>query len=134
MGLLINVKEKYILKKLTCSFCGCKSSDTKRMINASNYSNNGYINVCDSCIKMMYQIVTEAENEEIQNDTEIKKPSEIKAYLDKYIIAQDKAKEQLAVALYEHQKQVKYNSTLNNNQEPITRNNIIAIGSSGVGM
>lgn len=115
------------MKKLTCSFCGCKSSDAKRMINAANYTNNGHINVCDSCIKMMYEIINKAEDEEVQDNTKLKKPSEIKAYLDKYIIAQDKAKEQIAVALYEHQKQVKYNSSLDNNKEPITRNNIIII-------
>lgn len=104
------------------------------MVTGNSAIDNHNISICDSCIKMMYNIINESDAEERQNTDDIKKPREIKEYLDKYIISQDKAKEQIAVALYEHQKQVKFNSLLNKDQEPIERGNILCVGQSGSGI
>jgi ATP-dependent Clp protease ATP-binding subunit ClpX len=95
---------------------------------------NGYI--CDSCSQQAYEIVKEA----MQNSKgdagsldlkELPKPTEIKAFLDQYVIGQDDAKRYLSVAVYNH-----YTRLL---QKPgkddveIEKSNIIMVGSTGTG-
>ena len=79
-----------------CSFCGKSKNQVKRLIAGPNG-----LNICDECIEIC--------NEEIKSVTsspsdkvELKKPAEIKAELDKYIVGQDKAKKVLSVAVYNH--------------------------------
>ena len=65
------------------------------------------------------------------NTATLKKPSEIKAWLDKYIINQENAKNTISTLLYEHQKQVQYNSNLDNGQDALDRTNMFCIGATG---
>lgn len=55
----------------------------------------------------------------------MKKPQEIKAYLDKYVIGHEKTKKHLAVAGYNHYKRIK--------GEKIGKTNVLIIGASGTG-
>ena len=87
----------------TCSFCGKKQSQVKKLIAGHN------VFICDECIALC--------NEMLEKDlkgpaeealTELPKPKEIKAILDEYVIGQEDAKRTLAVAVYNHYKRINY--------------------------
>ncbi len=114
-----------------CSFCGRTKKEVKMLISGIN------ANICEDCIAQANQIIQEElkfEKPVNQNQTELqlKKPIEIKAFLDDYVIGQDKAKKILSVAVYNHYKRINYN--LNNTSEvEIEKSNIILVGETGTG-
>ncbi len=77
-------------ENLNCSFCGRKKAETDLLIAGID------AHICDKCIEQAYNIIEEEIDEEDNNDlsTELtlKKPKEIKAFLDEYIIGQDQTK------------------------------------------
>lgn len=96
----------------------------------------GYI--CEDCAVQAYHIVQSAgldpqgaKKEDKFQIKKVPKPTEIKAYLDEYIIGQDEAKRNLAVAVYNHYKR------LQQPEDPsgveIEKSNIIMVGSTGTG-
>ena len=123
------------MKKYTCSFCNKPQTETAKMIVARGMNTNGEnICVCSDCITMLYKMLEQEKEKESHNVELLKKPSEIKDWLDSYIISQDDAKKAVATALYEHQKQLKYNENLNKNQDALNRINLFVIGESGSGL
>ena len=89
-------------KKQSCSFCGKPKEETKRLITGPDG-----VCICDECVDICKSMVDEwAEEKEEQTDVPLKKPAEIKAELDKYIVGQDKAKRVLSVAVYNHYKRI----------------------------
>jgi ATP-dependent Clp protease ATP-binding subunit ClpX len=66
------------------------------------------------------------------NTLKLPKPQAIKAFLDEYIIGQDTAKKYLSVAVYNHYKRVKQNSTAKEDVE-LDKSNIIMVGDTGTG-
>ncbi len=89
-----------------CSFCGRKRSDVQMLISG----NNGFI--CENCIEQAHAIVVDNGNSEIAGSSpaesmkDLKKPKEIKEFLDQYVIGQDQAKKQLSIAVYNHYKRL----------------------------
>ena len=84
-----------------CSFCGRKKNEVQILISGQN----GFI--CENCIEQAHAIVkdsatTNSENTMASSLEELKKPREIKAFLDEYVIGQDQAKKQLSIAVYNH--------------------------------
>ena len=59
------------------------------------------------------------------------RPSEIKNYLDEYIIGQDRAKRALAVAVYNHYKRIL--SEHSKDDVKLDKSNILVLGSTGTG-
>ena len=59
-------------------------------------------------------------------------PSEMKAYLDQYVIGQDEAKKALSVAVYNHYKRI-FNNSMEENDIEIDKSNILLLGSTGSG-
>lgn len=122
-------------KKITrqCSFCGRTESEVNFLITGMN----GFI--CDSCVQQAYEIVmaqTMADsknkaNAKFENITDVPKPSEIKDYLDQYIIGQDEAKKYLSVAVYNHYKRLQQQDE--DDGVEIEKSNIIMVGSTGTG-
>ena len=98
---------------------------------------NGFI--CDSSVQPAYEIVmaqTMADsknkaNAKFGNITDVPKPSEIKDYLDQYIIGQDEAKKYLSVAVYNHYKRLQQQEE--DDGVEIEKSNIIMVGSTGTG-
>ena len=97
---------------------------------------NGFI--CSDCVQQAYRIVSEnlpqAQNEsgDLGFDlAELPKPRDIKAYLDQYVIGQDDAKRNLAVAVYNHYKRLAQKTT--DDGVEIEKSNIIMVGSTGTG-
>lgn len=68
--------------------------------------------------------------DEINNEITLKRPHEIKEYLDQYVIGQDEAKKVLSVAVYNHYKRLFTNLQLNSE---INKSNILMLGETGTG-
>ena len=126
------------MPKKVCSFCGRSEKDVNFLITGLN----GFI--CDSCAQQAYQIVLEAgfgsEGTRKNSSTfdvslnDVPKPTEIKEYLDEYIIGQDDAKKYLSVAVYNHYKRLQQHSEgAEDDGVEIEKSNIIMVGSTGTG-
>ena len=118
--------------KKVCSFCGRSDREVKLLITGLS----GYI--CEECAAQAYEIVKSAglagAARKPQAKPELKqipKPTEIKAYLDEYVIGQDEAKRNLAVAVYNHYKRLQQPD--DNDGVEIEKSNIIMVGSTGTG-
>lgn len=115
-----------------CSFCGRKKDEVQILISGQN----GFI--CENCIEQAHSIVKDSVNETSDSDSmagsleELKKPKEIKAFLDEYVIGQDQAKKQLSIAVYNHYKRLLHAQDENREVE-IEKSNIIMIGETGTG-
>lgn len=113
-----------------CSFCG----RTKNQVEILVSGQNGYI--CESCIEQAHSIVKESKKQSdssaVSEDVDLKKPKQIKEFLDQYVIGQDQAKKQLSIAVYNHYKRILY-SQRENNEVEIEKSNIIMIGETGTG-
>ena len=83
-----------------CAFCGRKASEVRLLIQGIDAE------ICDSCAEQAHLIVKEqfdnGRKEYTPSGMTLKKPAEIKAFLDQYVIGQDDAKRTLAVAVYNH--------------------------------
>jgi len=113
-----------------CSFCGRNKSEVSVLISGQN----GFI--CDFCIEQAHNIIEEQNgNKPVvsnNNIAELKKPREIKEFLDEYVIGQDQAKKQLSIAVYNHYKRLAHNADENKSVE-IEKSNIIMVGETGTG-
>ncbi len=112
-----------------CAFCGKKATEVRLLIQGLDAQ------ICDSCAEQAHLIVKEQFKENrmptgMKNYT-IKKPLEIKNFLDQYVIGQDEAKRTLAVAVYNHYKRL--SQTVNNDEVEIEKSNIILVGETGTG-
>ncbi len=117
---------------LHCSFCGRSRDEVKILIAGQD----GHI--CENCVEHAEEII----EQELGNSNEnkhsasqahkfsVKKPIEIKKFLDDYVIGQDDAKKILAVAVYNHYKRL--NQKIDNDVE-IEKSNIIMVGETGTG-
>lgn len=114
-------------RKKTCSFCGCSEDDARLLISGTR----GYI--CDQCVERAYQIVKFTNNNTpTQLDYKnLPKPTEIKAYLDQYVIGQDAAKRYLAVSVYNHFKRI--TQPTSDDGVELEKSNIIMVGTTGTG-
>ena len=123
-------------KDTNCSFCGSHRSEVNMLIAGVS----GHI--CDSCAVQAEKIVSDemkfksggsAKNESIKSpDTfTIKKPLEIKNFLDEYVIGQDEAKKVLSVAVYNHYKRI--NNPIKTDDVEIEKSNIMLVGRTGTG-
>ena len=124
------------MPKKVCSFCGRAEKDVNFIITGLN----GFI--CDQCAQQAYQIVVEAgigpdaAKRKRRNGfdvelTKVPKPTEIKEYLDEYIIGQDEAKKYLSVAVYNHYKRLA--QPVDDAGVEIEKSNSIMVGSTGTG-
>ncbi|MBS4066210.1 MAG: ATP-dependent Clp protease ATP-binding subunit ClpX, partial [Chitinophagaceae bacterium] len=115
---------------LHCSFCGRSRDEVKILIAGQE----GHI--CENCVEHAEEIIAQeltAKNNPSSTGgaVQIRKPKEIKQFLDEYVIGQDEAKKILCVAVYNHYKRV------NNKQKvddvEIEKSNIIMVGETGTG-
>ena len=119
---------------LHCSFCGRSRDEVKILIAGQD----GHI--CENCVEHAREIIDqELTVKEDKNKTSfklsVKKPTEIKRFLDEYVIGQDEAKKVLSVAVYNHYKRLQQRSTELPNQHDIEieKSNIIMVGETGTG-
>ena len=114
-----------------CAFCGRKAAEVRLMLQGIDAE------ICDSCAEQAYLIVKEQfgnseRNKDFDTDgVSLKKPTEIKSFLDQYVIGQDEAKRTLAVAVYNHYKRI--NQKVAADDIEIEKSNIILVGETGTG-
>lgn len=116
-------------EELECSFCGKQKADTNLLIAGLD------AHICDRCIEQAHGIVAEEskhQNKELTSELMLKKPQEIKAFLDGYVIGQDQTKKVMAVAVYNHYKRLLQPSSAEDDIE-IQKSNIIMVGQTGTG-
>jgi len=117
------------MKKMDkCSFCGRDKKDVRILIAGME----GHI--CENCIEQAHAIIDEEFKKNKNFDlsgVELKKPKEIKDFLDQYVIGQDDAKKVLSVAVYNHYKRL--NQHADDEGTEIEKSNIILVGPTGTG-
>mgnify|MGYP000022330182 FL=1 len=116
-------------EELDCSFCGKKKADTNLLIAGID------AHICDRCIEQANGIVLEEAKQDkgsaLTSDVMLKKPQEIKAFVDDYIIGQEQTKKVMSVAVYNHYKRLL--QPPNEDDIEIQKSNIIMVGQTGTG-
>ncbi len=88
-----------------CSFCGRPRGAFKEIVE----NPNGSVGICNDCIRICREILDAEERKRTKEKVfDLLPPEKIKKELDEYIIGQDKAKEVLSVAVYNHYKRINY--------------------------
>ncbi len=112
-----------------CSFCGKEKSKTKKLIAGPDG-----VAICDECVELCRDMLSKLPSSQPAEQVELKKPAEIKAELDEYIIGQDKAKRVLSVAVYNHYKRINALGTGKGEDDvEIEKSNILLLGPTGSG-
>lgn len=120
---------------LHCSFCGRSRDEVKILIAGQE----GHI--CENCVEHAREIIDQElmvkdEKTPPAFKLSIKKPIEVKKFLDEYVIGQEEAKKVLAVAVYNHYKRLQQKS--GDTVSPagdveIEKSNIVMVGETGTG-
>ena len=115
-------------KNVRCSFCNKTQNDVATLIAGPG------VYICDECVELCQSIIDEAPKPKKKTGegdfSTLPKPHEIKARLDEYVIGQQKAKEILSVAVYNHYKRI---YSKNNSDVEVAKSNILMLGTTGVG-
>ena len=111
-----------------CSFCGRPKNEVDMLIAGMS----GHI--CDHCVGQATNIVKEeaAKAPRAIPKIDLKRPTEIKTYLDEYVIGQDSAKRTLSVAVYNHYKRL-LNPPKKGAEIELDKSNVILVGETGTG-
>ena len=116
-------------EELSCSFCGRKKPETSLLIAGLD------AHICDQCIEQAHGIVleeaTENNDDTLAAELSLRKPKDIKAFLDEYIIGQDFSKKVISVAVYNHYKRLLQPPS--DDDIEIQKSNIIMVGQTGTG-
>ena len=122
---------------LKCSFCGKSQQQVRKLIAG------GGVYICDECIELCNEIIEEElagaqKTQDADDPDRLPRPSEITAFLDEYVIGQDTAKRTLAVAVYNHYKRIKAESSNVSSRKrdedvEIAKSNILLLGPTGSG-
>ena len=116
-------------EELECSFCGRKKPETNLLIAGLD------AHICDRCIEQAHGIVLEeskqGDNADLSAELVLRKPQQIKAFLDQYIIGQEYTKKVMSVAVYNHYKRLLQPAS--DDDIEIQKSNIIMVGQTGTG-
>lgn len=111
-----------------CSFCGREKPDASLLVSGIEGQ------ICNFCIEQAKLILEEETGREFKAPdvkTSVLKPTEIKSFLDKYVIGQEEAKRVLSVAVYNHYKRIAQKE--DENDVEIEKSNIVLVGETGTG-
>jgi ATP-dependent Clp protease ATP-binding subunit ClpX len=111
---------------LRCSFCGKSQNEVKKLIAGPT------VYICNECIDICIEIISDdAQQEAAAARPPLPKPTEIKSFLDEYVIGQEDTKKKLAVAVYQHYKRIEMMKRRSDVE--IQKSNILLIGPTGTG-
>ncbi len=116
---------------LACSFCHKTQREVDKIIAGPN------VYICSECIRLCLDIIRENSHPRSISwgQQRVPPPARIKAFLDQYIVGQDKAKRKLAVAVYNHYKRLEANQRKGEGEAEveIQKSNVLLIGGTGTG-
>ena len=115
---------------LSCSFCHKPQREVDKIIAGPN------VYICSECIKLCMDIIRENSQQKpiAWGNQKLPAPAKIKAFLDQYVIGQDRAKRQISVAVYNHYKRLEHNKKNTSSAEvEIQKSNVLLIGPTGTG-
>jgi ATP-dependent Clp protease ATP-binding subunit ClpX len=111
---------------LRCSFCNKSQTEVRKLIAGPT------VFICDECVRVCNDIIDD--EQVVESDLKshpLPKPHEVKAYLDEYVIGQEKTKKKLAVAVYNHYKRIELSKRRSDVE--LNKSNILLIGPTGTG-
>ena len=121
-------------RKVRCSFCGKSQSEVPKLIAGSN----AYI--CTDCVQLCNMVMREEADqlpvggERLPSIGEkLPKPAEIKDYLDKYVVGQERAKKVLSVAVYNHYQRIRAIGAGAKDEVELPKSNVLLLGPTGCG-
>ena len=124
-------REDFSRKRARCSFCGKTQDQVRRLIAGPE------ANICDECIALCMDIMTDDDFPASQNASkglkmkEVPTPSQMKKMLDEYVVGQEDAKKSLCVAVYNHYKRIA--APQKKEDVELQKSNILLIGPTGSG-
>lgn len=114
-------------KALVCSFCSKAQNEVKKLIAGPA------VFICDECVALCSDIITEEQKDKpAAQEAKVPSPAKIFDILNDYVIGQEKAKKNLAVAVYNHYKRIQHSSEKNRDIE-LAKSNILLLGPTGSG-
>ncbi len=124
--------------KIICSFCGEDYTD-KPNVSILEAPGNPELHICENCLAKGYSLIKQndiCESQDFTNDEDPKEnltPMQIKSFLDQYVIGQEKAKQILSVATYNHMKLLEHYDNCQDKDVELEKSNIVLCGPSGSG-
>ncbi|CAN5301196.1 ATP-dependent Clp protease ATP-binding subunit ClpX [soil metagenome] len=124
--------------RLKCSFCGRDQHQVKTLFKGlTNKETLGSVYICDECVvtcndRLKRDELTKVDDESPEVMKRLPTPAEIKEELDKYVIAQERPKRALSVAVHNHYKRILSNSQKGGEVE-LQKSNIMMLGPTGSG-
>jgi ATP-dependent Clp protease ATP-binding subunit ClpX len=119
-------------EKKRCSFCKKPENEVKNLV-----GNEGGPFICNKCSEAVFQVLHKNAKETATKgeDVPIRNPRGIKEFLDQYVISQDRAKIDLAVAVYNHYRRREHVQahTGGIGDVEIQKSNVLILGPSGTG-
>jgi len=118
-----------------CSFCGKSQKQVQQLIAGPG------VYICDECVELCNEIIEERMAEQTSGEVaefDLPKPREIFSFLEDYVVGQEPAKRALSVAVYNHYKRVRSQSTIISAEQradeiEIAKSNILMLGPTGCG-
>lgn len=116
-----------------CCFCGRPEEEVPFLFQGIDSW------ICSDCVEAAHGMLEESEREyrksarKPESNGKLLKPKEIHAFLDQYVIGQDRAKKLLSVAVYNHYKRLQDNQNRKADDVELEKSNILMVGPTGTG-
>lgn len=126
---------------MNCSFCGRSRKEVSLLVSGSD------VHICNFCIDKAHSILEEEDKSRTKATSpastppphnshgklKLPKPTDLKLWLDEFVIGQDEAKKVLCVAIYNHYKRLNQKRVQEDDDTVIEKSNIIMVGETGTG-
>ncbi len=124
------MKRSVAEETLRCSFCQKTQDAVRKLIASPGEPPHTYI--CEECVSACQAALEDGQTERLTSaQSKLPRPSEVREFLDQYVIGQEKTKKKIAVAVYNHYKRIVL--TRQRSDVELTKSNILLIGPTGTG-
>ncbi|MDR1376404.1 MAG: ATP-dependent Clp protease ATP-binding subunit ClpX, partial [Synergistaceae bacterium] len=134
---------------MQCSFCGKAQDEVQRLISGQG------VYICDECVNLCSMLLLEEKTGKVPRRSNLPRrsepfpfapvpavsvqtlpvspPKELRAFLDQYVIGQDRAKRVVSVAVYNHYRRVRNNLDEPDPDVELQKSNVLFLGPTGSG-